>query len=431
MVKRISTILVLITILLSSFVLPTNAYEFESEDAIPGGYYLYNFENNLVLAESEIDKIIFPASTVKIMTACIAIEADIYRDKIITITDDMLKDVYGIKMKLKVGDVLTYTDLLYALINYGFNDVAYAIALTVCDSVDEFIDKMNSKAQELGMTSTYYVNITGMYEEGATTSISDIAKLSKYLVNNEEFIKISSQKAYPLSNYATCTTKIINNRSTLFSTFKEFANFNLGTEKYGACNVVYYKKGGLSFLCIVMDAHLSNGQKPDKAAENCTKELLYHAVYDYSLKTIYTNKNVVVTLPVKLTTKSDDLRIYPSEDVTVFLPNTIDIENDLSYTTNIYNGDLVAPIKAGDVVGELIISYDGQILRKVSLVVKDSVDRNSFLHLLDIIKQYISSRSFIFTIISFMLAMVIYYLFKRHKIKKMHKKSSRLGKKSK
>lgn len=431
MVRRLLSVLVLITILLSSFSFVINAYELETEDVVPGGYYLYNFENDLIMAESETDKVIFPASTVKIMTACIALEADIHHDKIITVTAEMLEDYYGVNMRLKAGDKLTYRDLLYALINYGYNDAAYVIALTVCDTSEEFVELMNQKARDLGMTSTTYVNFTGLFEEGMMTTIKDIVTLSKYMTEKEEYMEISSEKAYQLSDYATCSTKIINNRSTLFGNFKGFASFNTGSERYGGCAVLHYKKGGLTFLCVVMNANFTAEENKDKdpikAGEIYARELLFQAVYGYSLKNIYTTKNVISTLPVKYATKGDNIKLYPSEDISVFLPNNIDIEKDLSYTTNIFSGELEAPVKNGDIVGELIVSLDGQILAKTSLVVKDDVERNLFLYTLDIMQDYILSRAFLLTILFFLLVMIIYYIAKKRKINKMHKKSSRLG----
>ena len=97
------------------------------------------------MAEGNSADLISPSSTVKIMTACIALETDIPRDKVITVTSEMLDGVVGRNMRLDVGDRVTYDDLLYATVCGGYNDAAHALALTVSGSITEFVDLMNEK----------------------------------------------------------------------------------------------------------------------------------------------------------------------------------------------------------------------------------------------------------------------------------------------
>ena len=185
MIRKMVAFVIIAVVLFSSFSMSAVAFELDYDEASADGYYLYNFEYDLVMAQDGIDLPISPSSTVKIMTACVALESGISVDKTVTITSEMIKGVTGRFMGLKAGEKLTVEDLLYATVCGGFNDAAQALAIATCGSMTEFIEKMNSKAKELGMTATRYENVTGMYHSEMVTTIGDIAILAKYMSKNE------------------------------------------------------------------------------------------------------------------------------------------------------------------------------------------------------------------------------------------------------
>lgn len=217
MLKKTVSLVIFCIILFSSlsFSLSAANYELDTDSASVGAYYLYNFENSLCMAEYGADDVISPSATVKMMTACIALESGVDMDKLITVTGEMLDGVSGRKMYLQAGDRLTFLDLIYATVCGGYNDAAAVLALSVSPSLSDFIDKMNSKAKDLDMTATCYSNVTGMDDIGMQTCLLDIIKLSNYLIKNETFVDISSTVSYKLSDSATCGTKTVSNRSPL------------------------------------------------------------------------------------------------------------------------------------------------------------------------------------------------------------------------
>ena len=142
------------------------------------GAYLYNFENDAVLYEMNPDERIYPASTVKLMTGILAMEAlGDTPDRTITVTAEMLNKVVGNNMGLKAGEVVTVKDMLYGLLLNGANDAAQVLAVTVSGSVSDFVDAMNEKAQYLGAYNTFYTNPTGMHSDAMITTVSDTAPM--------------------------------------------------------------------------------------------------------------------------------------------------------------------------------------------------------------------------------------------------------------
>lgn len=131
MLRKVIILFIISTILFSLFSIPIFSFELDKSEAHVDGYYLFDIKNNLIMAEENIDKIISPSSSVKIMTACIVLESGLDFNLEIEITKKMLQNVSGRNMELKEGDKLTTNDLIHAMLCGGFNDATVALALTV------------------------------------------------------------------------------------------------------------------------------------------------------------------------------------------------------------------------------------------------------------------------------------------------------------
>ena len=420
MIRKIVAFVIVAVVLFSSFSISGQAFELNLGNATVDGYYLYNFENDMVMAEEGIDLPISPSSTVKIMTACIALESGVSMNKTVTITSEMIKGVTGRFMGLKVGERLTFEDLLYATVCGGFNDAAQALAIAACGSMSEFIDKMNSKAKELGMTATIYQNVTGMYHSDMVTTIGDIAILAKHMSQNEYYISMSATKSYSLSSGATCSLTTINNRSTMLASYKGMSNFNTGSGNDGDCAVLYYKTKELTYLTIVMNAKSDDSTK--NYAESFSAQLISHAVNDYSKQTILTTQNVVATMPVQYSVNASETNLYLESDLSLFLSEEIDVKDDLTYNVYIYGDELRAPLKSGDAVGELIVSLDGVVLATIPVVIKTDVERNGFLYFMELMRNYVLGRAFIISLITFAVALALYYFINKQKHNKVYRR---------
>jgi D-alanyl-D-alanine carboxypeptidase len=377
------------------------------------------------MASENCDKRISPSSTAKIMTACIVLESGINLQKEITVTANMIKDVVGRTMLLKEGDVLTVEDLLYAMICGGYNDATHILALNISPVLYKFTEKMNEKAQELHMDNTHYVNPTGMTKDGMYTTVNDIAKLAKYMINNELFVNICSTKYYKLSDKAICDYKTITNRSSLLSEYSGLANFNTGSGDYGDCSVLFYNNDELSLISIVMNANSNDSNNHNNLAEIYSKKLISHAKNKYTTQRIKTQQDIITSLPVKYSTSSKEINIYPQEDVKVFLSKDISIKDDLSYSIYIYNGELTAPLNAGDTVGILTIFNNEVMLASIPLIIHEDIDRNTFLYSMDMLKQFVLSKVFFLSLIIFLIFILCYLFKSKQKFKKKKRKTKK------
>lgn len=137
------------------------------------------------------------ASISKIMTAILAIESGKLNDEI-TIGEE-INSAYGSGIYIKVGEQLKLVDLVYGLMLRSGNDAALAIANYVGGSIENFVDMMNVKAKELGMINTNFNNPSGLDDNGGNISTAyDMAILTSYAMQNEEYKEIVGTKKYKL-----------------------------------------------------------------------------------------------------------------------------------------------------------------------------------------------------------------------------------------
>lgn len=190
---------------------PINVFAISASSAIAmdldTGRVLYGYNTNE-------PKLI--ASTTKIMTALIAIEKG-NLDEEIKVSDIIYK-AYGSAIYIEVGEVLTLRDLLYGLMLRSGNDAALVIAEYISGSIEEFIFLMNEYADNLGMKNTIFYNPHGLEESNGNANKSttlDMAKLTKYAMENSKFKEIFKTKSYTVkTNYKTY---VWNNKNKLLS----------------------------------------------------------------------------------------------------------------------------------------------------------------------------------------------------------------------
>ena len=169
---------VAVGILAAILFLPVRAGAISAECAI-----LIDGETGRVLYEKQAEEKSLIASTTKIMTALVICEQTNVLDRV-----KIPKEAVGIEgssMYLKEGEVLTVQELLYGLMLQSGNDAAVAMAEHIAGSEEEFVARMNQRAQELSMTNTHFVDCCGLTDSDEHhTSARDVAVMSRELVAN-------------------------------------------------------------------------------------------------------------------------------------------------------------------------------------------------------------------------------------------------------
>ena len=252
------------------------------------------------------------------------------------------------------------------------------------------------------MTSTLYKNPTGLDENGAQTSIYDVALLSKTAIQNELYMQISSAKNY---FYTSSDGKdvVVHNRNALISHFtatqylNDYASgLNAGsTEKGGYVVSTLANFNGMRYLCIVMGAENEEGEAYSYKIAN---ELINTAITQFSSVKIISQNEKISTLLVDcaLTTdKETTIDCITENDIYAFVPKNLDLKKRLEYRVYFHDKELIAPINEGDVIGGLNIYLDGVLIGSTRLICNKNIVENSFLVFMNNFKNFLLSRHFL------------------------------------
>ena len=383
-----------------------------------GAVLVINLENNLTLFEKEADTTIYPSSSVKIMSGLLACRALSQRmNETVTVTAAMLAGVEGRRMNppLADGETLTVRDLLYAAVCGGYNDATAVVACLSQGSVAAFVEAMNKEAQRLGTIHTRYTNPTGLHDPYMCTSVRDVSIIAREAYANELFMQISSVRTYTIDETNIAETRSFANRNYLISdSSQNYFNgyckgMNAGmTDEGGWCVVTVYERGEVSNLCVAMRGKdVATGELIP--AYVYVNRLLSWANRAYTYRTVLSKGEVLETLRVGMTgvskSKAD---LVPAADLSVYLPADADISNGLTFTTILENGELTAPLTAGQVVGTVTATYGGRIVGKADLTVTEDFAASGFLAGLMGFRAYLTSRPFFISAILFIVALLIY-----------------------
>ncbi len=182
--------------------IPFNVIALEFPEINSDKAIIYDLTDAKILYEKNSITKTSIASLTKILTTITALENITDLNTYVTITKEMLQGIYwnASVAGLKVGDKVTYQDLLYAIMLPSGADAAHSIAIALCGSQGAFVTKMNTLAQNIGMANSYFLNVTGLDKEGQYSTAQDVQKLLTYSLQNPEFKKIYTTKEYTLKN---------------------------------------------------------------------------------------------------------------------------------------------------------------------------------------------------------------------------------------
>lgn len=138
------------------------------------------------------------ASTTKIMTAIVILE-HCKLDAEYEIPPQAT-NIEGSSIYLQAGEHLTIRDLLYGMMLHSGNDAAVALAFACSESVPEFVDLMNLKAQQLGLHQTHFENPNGLDGEAHYSTAADLARMTRYALKNPDFVDIVSTKTIQIGD---------------------------------------------------------------------------------------------------------------------------------------------------------------------------------------------------------------------------------------
>ena len=351
----------------------TNSLNLESGAAI-----LIEQKTGQVLYEHNVHEKLRSASVTKVMSLLLIMEA--LDSGQIALTDKVpcTEDAAGMggsQIWLEVGEELTVDEMLKAICVVSANDCTVAMADYLCGSQEAFVDKMNARAKELGMNDTTFKNCHGIDEDGHVTSAYDIALMSKELLNNHPTIL----------NYTTIWMDTLRNgESELVNTNKLIRNYKGATGlKTGSTSVALYNlsasatRDGLSLIAVIMKAPTT------KIRFSEAQKLLDYGFSNYQYKELASKGTILKEASVTKGVNTS-VNLVTESNVGVLLKKGED--KNIEQTVNIEE-NIVAPISAGQKVGEIIYTLNGKEVGKTNVVAETTVEKKTFFNITSYVYQ--------------------------------------------
>lgn len=244
-------------------------------DAITTPYMiLFEADSDTVIYQRNAYSKAYPASTTKIMTAIVALEHCSDIDALYTCGWES-QNGFGSKsslLGLKYGYVVSIKDMLYGLMLCSGNDCGACLAVATAGSIENFIDLMNEKAAEIGMTGTHYTNPHGLHDDDHYTTAYDMALLMQHALKNEYFREIIKTIEYTVVEANGKFTKTIQTSNKFLFT-KEGVDWDTNEYEYaiggktgetnvaGYCLVEAAEKDGVTLIAVLMGDPNANTAK--------------------------------------------------------------------------------------------------------------------------------------------------------------------------
>ena len=302
------------------------------------------------------------ASTTKIMTALVALESCDLSEEVPI--DDSAIGVEGSSAYLRSGEVLTMEELLYALLLQSANDAAVAIACHVSGNVQDFSELMNNKAEALGLVNTHFTNPHGLDNEEHYTTSRELAIIAACALKNDTFKKIVSTYKKTFSSEERSRTYV--NHNKLLKLYDDCIGIKTGfTKKSGRCLVGAAQKDGLLLITVTLDAP-SDWNDHTAMLDYGFKNMEYVELTDEG--------EISYELPV-INGKNQTVNVSNKDSLGVILhSNENEIKEHLKLPRYI-----VAPVKKGDILGEIIYTQANKIVGRINLTADYDVEEDKSL----------------------------------------------------
>ncbi len=354
---------------------------------------LVDFDTGQVLYEQSADEQRYPASITKVMTALLTIEAvgrgELSLDTVITATPEALYDITASSSTANIvaGEQLTVNNLLYCLMLPSANEAANILAIAVGGDIPAFVERMNTRAQELGMNSTHFMNPHGLHHADHYTTARDIYTMAKQAMTHPTFREIVSTGSYTVPATNLSEARVLHNTNALLTpkkypgyTYSGTIGIKTGsTPEAGYCLLSAAKKSGRTLFSVVLGAqNPTNGNKVDRQQYSESKRLLEWGFTNFKNATLLNKDTYLQEIPLRFSLQASHIVLQPAQSVTALIPGEFNeerLELRLKLNTEIAS----APIQSGDVLGAVTVIYDGEAYGTVDMVATNDASFSGFL----------------------------------------------------
>lgn len=343
-----------------------------------------------VLMETSSGKILFEknpheqrpcASITKVMTMLLVCEA--IDNGNLSLEDTITASAHAASMGgsdiwLEEGETMSANDMIKATVVASANDAAVALAEHLCGSEEVFVQKMNEKANQLGMKDTVFKNCNGLDEDGHITSAYDVAVMSRELMKHEMIFDYTS---IWLDNLRDGKTQIVNTNK-LLKTYKGITGLKTGTTNdAGCCMAASATRGDMSLVAVVLGCNSGKERFSDAAA------LLDYGFANFSVTQLKAPEDLPKTIKVENGMQGNigigcdvNTSIVLDKNSSSKIVSKIDLPESIE-----------APVVSGQKLGTVTYSLDGNAVKSFEITALQDAEKISFASVFSVLLNSIIS----------------------------------------
>ena len=329
-------------------------------------YVLMDFDSGMILASSNKDLTLPPASITKMMTAYIAFTE--LKEKNISLNEDVLvsKKAWktgGSKMFIEVGKQIKFKDILQGVITVSGNDASVALAEHISGDENTFAIYMNQVAKNIGLINTNYTNSTGLPNDSLYTTAEDIALLSRSLISNfPNLYKLYSTKSFKFNDIKQYS------RNKLLFIDDNVDGIKTGfTNAAGYCLASSAKRGNRRLIAVVMGA-----PTPDIRIQS-SRTLLEYGFRFFETHKLF-KKDVEISTARVYGGEKSEVKFGVNRDSSVTIPRRQ--KKNLKYQY-VIDKQLTAPINQNETIGFMHVKLNDEIIKTYKLTALESINEGS------------------------------------------------------
>ncbi|MFR6379923.1 MAG: D-alanyl-D-alanine carboxypeptidase family protein [Evtepia sp.] len=263
---------------------------------------------------------------------------------------------------LKAGEEITVHDLLYCLMLASANEAANILAMTVCRDIPTFVERMNQRAQELGMTGTHFMNPHGLHNGEHYSTARDIYRMAKEAMTHAAFREIVSTARYVVPATNMSGERVLLNATHLLTSAK-FPGYTFSRDhrhqdrqhrRGRLLSRRRRQKKGHTLVSMVLGAeqpHRGQRQGPAQAVCPRLQRLMTWGFESFSPATPAGREAHLKEIPVRFSTESTHVLVQPTQSVTAMVPGEYDASR-LELRVKLKEDTATAPIEEGGCLGD-------------------------------------------------------------------------------
>lgn len=444
--KRIVTLFLSLVLLLSCLCAPASAlfdpslfYEVQARSA-----YIVNTDTNIIVYDKDSSRQVSAGGLTKYMT--IALLLTNYADQL----DNTFQMPFAISdyvhnsdnADMRSNEAFTYREAVYAMLLRNANEAAMGLAYSLSGGdLAGWVSQMNTLSQRIGTTGSTWTDACGLDSGNVTTAV-DMYLILRYLMSFDSFVDISSAPTFtmPAKEKHAKSFVLLNQNVALNKT--SGGSFYRKSMQGGMCDVMAYKNdhgdqsyvswanqdGSTYIFCIMQspDTCDTYGYANRRPALYETTRLIDWVFQSFSIQPALDTDLALAEIPVKYSSDTDTLKLYPDNSMMTLLPSS----GDGTVTQKYFHlPDYVcAPIQQGDVVGTVELKLAGETIGMVNLIAGQDVSRSSLLYSFSKLQEFFGSLYLKVVLVVSAICAIIYVAWvllnsphTRHSSKKVHR----------